>query len=222
MTVLRSFLLSMTLLCQVVASWAQSYPSQPLKLIYPFAPGTRSESVLRVVAERLSDSLKQPVVIENRPGAGSTLGTDIGSKAAPDGYTLIATFNSSIAPGPLMYQKLGYDPVKDFKHLALIGVFPQFMIVRADHPAKNLQEFIAMVRAKSGSVNYSSAGVGTAGFLAGELKKKKSGLGHGPCALQRARAGHQRHVGRSSGYGDHGQCRAIGRSRQGQDFGRDQ
>ena len=176
MTVFRSFLLCMTLLCQAVSSWAQSYPSQPLKLIYPFAPGTGSESVLRVVAERLSDSLKQPVIIENRPGAGSTLGTDIGSKAAPDGYTLIATFNSSIAPGPLMYQKLGYDPVKDFKHLALIGVFPQFMIVRADHPAKNLQEFINMVRAKPGSVNYSSAGVGTAGFLAGELLKQSLGL----------------------------------------------
>jgi tripartite-type tricarboxylate transporter receptor subunit TctC len=156
--------------------WAQVYPSQPLKIIYPFAPGTGSEAVVRVVADRLSEAIKQPVVMDYHPGAGSTLGTEFGAKAAPDGYTLIATFNSSIAPGPLMYSKLGYDPLKDFKHLALIGVFPQYMIVRADHPARTVQDFIAMVRAKPGTVNYSSAGVGTAGYLAGEILKQTMGL----------------------------------------------
>ena len=173
---LRSWLTAGLMLTHMVAAWSQGYPAQPVKVIFPFAPGTGSEAVLRVVADRLSESLKQPVVIENRPGAGSTLGTEFGAKAAPDGYTLIATFNSSIAPGPLMYSKLGYDPVKDFKHLALIGVFPQYMIVRSDHPAKTVQDFIAMVRAKPGSVNYSSAGVGTSGFLAGELLKQTLGL----------------------------------------------
>ena len=165
----------LTLLASSVA-WAQTYPAQPVKIIFPFAPGTGSEAVLRVVADKLSDALKQPVVIENRPGAGSTLGTEFGAKAPADGYTLIASFNSSIAPGPLMYSKLGYDPIKDFKHLALIGVFPQYMIVRTDHPAKTVQDFIAMVRAKPGAINYSSAGVGTSGFLAGELLKQSLNL----------------------------------------------
>jgi tripartite-type tricarboxylate transporter receptor subunit TctC len=172
----RSWLAAGLMVGHLAAAWAQTYPAQPVKVIFPFAPGTGSEAVLRVVADRLSDSLKQPVVIENRPGAGSTLGTEFGAKAPADGYTLIATFNSSIAPGPLMYNKLGYDPIKDFKHLALIGVFPQYMIVRADHPAKTVQDFIGMVRAKPGAINYSSAGVGTSGFLAGELLKQTLGL----------------------------------------------
>ena len=154
------------------ASWAQNYPVQAIKVIMPFAPGTGSESVLRVVLDRLSEKLKQPIVLDNRPGAGSTLGTEQAARMPPDGYTLVATYNSSIAPGSLLYPKLGYDPIKDFKHIALVGVFPQFMVVRADHPAKTVQDFIAMVRAKPGTVNYSSAGVGTSGFLAGEMLKQ--------------------------------------------------
>jgi tripartite-type tricarboxylate transporter receptor subunit TctC len=153
-------------------SWAQSYPSQPIRVIMPFSPGTGSENVLRVVFDRLSDRLKQPIVMDNRPGAGSTLGTDQAARMPPDGYNLIATYNSSIAPGSLLYSKLGYDPIKDFKHIALVGVFPQFMVVRADSPAKTVQDFIAMARAKPGVLNYSSAGVGTSGFLAGELLKQ--------------------------------------------------
>jgi tripartite-type tricarboxylate transporter receptor subunit TctC len=176
MKIFRWVLLACVFACANMAAWSQAYPTQTIKLVYPFAPGTGSEVVVRMVAEKLSDALKQPVVLESRPGAGSTLGTEYAAKAAPDGYTLIATFNSSIAPGPLMYQKLAYDPIKDFKHLALIGEFPQYMVVRADHPAKTVNDFIAMVRAKPGAVNYSSAGVGTAGFLAGELLKQTLGL----------------------------------------------
>ncbi len=153
-------------------SWAQTYPSQAIKLIMPFAPGTSSENALRILLDRLSENLKQPIVVENRAGAGSTLGTEQASRALPDGHTLVATYNSSIAPGSLLYNKLGYDPIKDFKHIALVGVFPQYMVVRTDHPAKTVQDFIGMVRAKPGTVNYSSAGVGTSGFLAGEMLKQ--------------------------------------------------
>lgn len=152
--------------------WAQSYPSQTIKLIIPFTPGTGSENALRIMLEKLSENLKQAVVLDNRPGAGSTLGTEQAARAPGDGHTLLVSYNSSIAPGPLLYSKLGYDPIKDFRHIALIGVFPQFMAVRADHPAKTVQEFIAMVRARPGAINYSSAGVGTSGFLAAELLKQ--------------------------------------------------
>jgi tripartite-type tricarboxylate transporter receptor subunit TctC len=154
-------------------AWAQqAYPSQTIKLIMPFAPGTSSENALRILLDRLSENLKQPIVVDNRAGAGSTLGTEQAARALPDGHTLVATYNSSIAPGSLLYNKLGYDPIKDFKHIALVGVFPQYMVVRTDHPAKTVQDFIGMVRAKPGTVNYSSAGVGTSGFLAGEMLKQ--------------------------------------------------
>lgn len=151
---------------------AQTYPSQTIKLIIPFTPGTGSENALRLMLDKLSENLKQAIVLDNRPGAGSTLGTEQAARAPSDGHTLLVSYNSSIAPGPLLYSKLGYDPIKDFRHIALIGVFPQYMAVRADHPAKTAQEFIAMVRAKPGAINYSSAGVGTSGFLAAELLKQ--------------------------------------------------
>ena len=159
-----------------VSAWAQAYPSQPIKLVIPFATGTGSEVALRLIAERLATALKQPIVIENRPGAGSTLGADAVAKAAPDGYTLAATYNSSIAPGPLMYKKIPYDPIKDFQHIVLIGLYPQYLIVKADSPIKTIQEFIALVKAKPGTVNYASAGVGTSGFLAAELLKQTLNL----------------------------------------------
>lgn len=155
---------------------AQNYPALPIKLIQPFAPGAASEVALRIVAERLSAALKTTVLIENRPGAGSTLGADSVAKASPDGYTLLASYNSSIAPGPLMYAKIPYDPIKDFQHIALIGVYPQYLIVRADHPAKSIQDFLATVRTKPGTVNYASAGVGTSGFLVAELLKQTLSL----------------------------------------------
>ena len=155
---------------------AQNYPLQPIKLIQPFAPGAASEVALRIVAERLSVALKTTVLIENRPGAGSTLGADSVAKASPDGYTLLASYNSSIAPGPLMYSKIPYDPIKDFQHIALIGVYPQYLIVRADHPAKSIQDFLNTVRTKPGTVNYASAGVGTSGFLVAELLKQTLSL----------------------------------------------
>ena len=162
-------------LCSLGA-WAQAYPSQAIKLVLPFAAGTGTEAALRIIAERLGAVLKQPIVFENRPGAGSTLGADLVAKAAPDGYTLAATYNSSIAPGPLMFKKVPYDPIKDFQHIALIGLYPQYVIVRADYPIKTIQEFIALVRAKPGTVNYASAGVGTSGFLAAELLKQTLNL----------------------------------------------
>ena len=155
---------------------AQNYPAQPIKLIQPFAPGAASEVALRIVAERLSVALKTTVLIENRPGAGSTLGADSVAKATADGYTLLASYNSSIAPGPLMYAKIPYDPIKDFQHIALIGVYPQYLIVRADHPAKSIQDFLTTVRNKPGTVNYASAGVGTSGFLVAELLKQTLSL----------------------------------------------
>ncbi len=173
---LRRLTLGMVLAFGLSNLYAQSYPSQSLKLVMPFAPGTAAENALRLFADKLAVALKQSVVLENKPGAGSTLGTDQVAKGPADGYTLLATFNSSIAPGPLMYNKIGYDPVKDFHHLALLGVYPQYIIVRTDHPAKSIQEFLAIAKDKPGTINYASAGVGTSGYLAAELLKQNMNL----------------------------------------------
>ena len=154
------------------ASLAQSYPARSVKLIVPFPPGGSTDVVARLMAQRLGDALKQPVVVENKPGVGSVLGTDFVAKATPDGYTLVMAANSSIAPGPLMRSNMPYDPIKDFVHIAMIGSFPNGFMVRADHPAKSMQEFLALARARPGSINYASAGIGTSGFLSGELLKQ--------------------------------------------------
>lgn len=154
----------------------QTYPVRPIRLVSPMVAGSSTEAILRVISDRLSVALKQPVVIENKPGAGTLLGSDYVAKSAPDGYTLLGSLNTSIAPGPLMFSKLPYDPLKDFAHIALIGVFPQYIIVRTESPIKNLREFIALVKAKPGTINYASAGIGSAGFLAGELLKQSANL----------------------------------------------
>lgn len=157
-------------------AWAQNFPVRPIKLIVPFPPGGSTDVVARLVAQRLGEALKVPVIVENRPGVGSLLGTDSVAKAAPDGYTLVVAANPAIAPGPLMRRQMPYDPNRDFSHLVLLGTFPNGFVVRADHPAKTMADFLAMARAQPGKMNYASAGVGSSGFLTGELMKKVAGV----------------------------------------------
>ena len=173
----RPFLLGALGATLPLAARAQAdWPNRPLRMVVPFAPGGATDVTARLVAQRLSDALKQQVVVENRPGGGSIVGTDFVAKAAPDGYTLVMAANSCIAPGPLMRTSMPYDAVRDLTHIALVGTFPNGFVVRADHPAKSLAEFVAMARAKPGVLNYSSAGVGSSGFLSGELLKQKAGI----------------------------------------------
>ena len=155
---------------------AQAYPARPIKLVVPFPPGGSTDVIARMMAQRLSDSLKVQVVVENKPGAGSLLGTDGVAKAPADGYTLVVSANPAIAPGPLMRATMPYDPLRDFTHLALWGTFPNGFVVRADHPAKTMAEFVAMARSRPGKMNYSSAGLGSAGYLTGELMKQAAGV----------------------------------------------
>lgn len=157
-------------------AFAQAYPARPVKLIVPFPPGGSTDVIARMIAQRLAESLKTPVVVDNRPGVGSVLGTDAVAKATADGYTLVVSANPAIAPGPLMRVSMPYDPVRDFTHLALLGTFPNGFVVRADHPAKTMAEFVAMARARPGTFNYASAGLGSAGFLTGDLLKQAAGI----------------------------------------------
>ena len=156
-------------------NWAQAWPARPIRLIVPFAPGGSTDILARFLAQRLQDAMKASFVVENRPGAGGTVGADAAAKAAPDGYTLFMSNNASISLGPQI-NSVTYKPLDDFAHLVLLGMLPNLLIVRTDHPAKSFQEFIALARAKPGVLNYSSAGVGSAGFLSGELLKQRANI----------------------------------------------
>ncbi|MDB5966347.1 MAG: tripartite tricarboxylate transporter substrate binding protein [Polaromonas sp.] len=155
---------------------AQAYPARPVRLVVRFPAGGSRDVIARLIGQRLGDALKVPVVVDNKPGVGSILGTDFVAKAAPDGYTLVVAANPAIAPGPLMRAAMPYDPLKDFAHIALLGTFPNGFVVRADHPAKTLADFVALARARPGAINYASAGVGSAGFLSGELLKQLAAI----------------------------------------------
>jgi tripartite-type tricarboxylate transporter receptor subunit TctC len=147
---------------------AQSYPARPIRFIVPFPPGGGNDIVGRIVAQRLNEALGVPVVVDNRGGAGGTIGTDILSKAPPDGHTLLVN-NISLAVNATLYEKLPYDTLKDLAPVTLLGRQPNVLVVHPSVPAATMKELIALARAKSGQTVYGSGGVGTAGHLATEL-----------------------------------------------------
>ncbi|MBL8384990.1 MAG: tripartite tricarboxylate transporter substrate binding protein [Burkholderiales bacterium] len=161
--------------CPWPAAHAQSWPARPVRILVPFAPGGSTDILARFLAQRLSDAMKASFVVENRPGAGGTVGADAAAKATADGYTLFMSNNASISLGPQI-NTVSYRPLDDFAHLVLLGMLPNLLIVRTDHPARSFRDFIAMARAKPGVLNYSSAGVGSAGYLSGELLKQRAGI----------------------------------------------
>jgi tripartite-type tricarboxylate transporter receptor subunit TctC len=153
---------------------AQAWPAKPLRLMVPFPPGGSTDIVARIVAQKMSVALGQPIVIENRGGAGGTLGTAVVAKAPADGYTLVVATTSTHVVAPAVYPRLDYDPVKDFASVSLIAVTPYLLVVHPSVPAKNVQELVAIMRARPGQVNYASAGVGSTTHLAMEMLKAAS------------------------------------------------
>jgi len=154
---------------------AQSYPTKPLRLVVPFPPGGSTDIVARIVAQKLGSQLGQQVVIENRGGAGGTLGTAVAAKAPADGYTLLVGTTSTHVVAPSVYPKLEYDPAKDFSPISLIAVTPYLLVVNPALPAKTVQELVALMKAQPGRLNYASAGVGSTTHLAMEMLKTASG-----------------------------------------------
>ncbi|HKQ27705.1 MAG TPA: tripartite tricarboxylate transporter substrate binding protein [Burkholderiales bacterium] len=153
---------------------AQTYPAKPIRLMVPFPPGGSTDIVARIVAQKLTAQLGQPLVIENRGGAGGTLGTAVVAKAPTDGYNLVVGTTSTHVVAPSVYQKLEYDPVKDFAPIGLMAVTPYLLVVNPGVPAKNLKELVALMRAQPGKLNYASAGVGSTTHLAMEMLKGAS------------------------------------------------
>lgn len=153
---------------------AQEWPSKPIRMILPFPPGGGTDLLGRLLAENLSTRLGQPVVTENRGGAGGNVGAEAAAHSAPDGYTIVLVA-PSIAISPSLYSKLNYDPVKDFTPVAMVAFVPNVMIT---HPsvAHSLKDFIALARSKPGALNFGSGGAGTSNHLAGELLNIVAGI----------------------------------------------
>ncbi len=154
--------------CAVGAS-AQPYPNRPIKLIVADSAGGAPDQLARIVALKLSDSLGQPVVVDNRAGAGGVVGAEVAAKAAPDGYTLLLTTTAIYAILPNLRKNLPYDPVKDFVPISRIATASNVLVVNNALPAKNIAELIKLAKEKPGALNYASAGVGTPAHLAGEM-----------------------------------------------------
>jgi len=171
----RKLLLSALLL--PLASAAQVYPSKPVRLIVPFAAGGTTDVLARLVGQKLSDTLGQQVVVDNRPGANGNIGTEIAVKAPADGYTIVMAFDGTIAINPSTYAKLPFNPQKDLAPIANVAQLPLLMVVHPEVPAKNLAEFVSYAKANPGRINYSSAGPGSTGHLTGELLAARAGIG---------------------------------------------
>jgi len=155
---------------------AQAWPSKPVKIIVPFAAGGTTDVVARQLAQKLSESWNQSVVVENKPGAGGNIGSDLVAKSPNDGYTLLMTSGSIVAANPHMYKNMGFDPAKDLAPITNVASGPQVIVVSNNMPSKDLKEFIAYGKANPKKVNFGSAGIGTQTHLAGENLAFQAGV----------------------------------------------
>jgi tripartite-type tricarboxylate transporter receptor subunit TctC len=164
----RSVLAGSLLAVSASVAWAQAYPSKPVKLIVPFAPGGFTDVVARILGQKLSATMGQQFIVENKPGAGSIIGTDFVAKAAPDGYTLVMVSTTHVI-SPWIYKTMPYDPIKSFTVVSKLVDSPYVLLVNPKVPAKDVKEFIALAKASPDSIHYASSGNGSAQHLMGGL-----------------------------------------------------
>ena len=155
---------------------AQSYPTRPIRLIVPYPPGGGTDTVARLIAQPLTERLGQQVVVDNRGGASGIIGTDMGARAAPDGYTLVFCLPASVSVNPAYYQNLPYDPARDFAPVIQLNTIALLLVTTPSLPASNVNELIALARAKPGQFNFASSGNGSAAHLAMELFNMMAGV----------------------------------------------
>jgi tripartite-type tricarboxylate transporter receptor subunit TctC len=155
---------------------AQTYPTRPITLVIPFAPGGSTSIVGRGVADKMGELLGEKVVVENRPGAGGTVGTKAVAKSDPDGYTIMLGYTGTLAIGPSLYKNPGYDPRKDFAPIGMIGNAPNSLVVHPSFAVKTVAELIAYAKANPGKVNFGSAGTGTVSHITGEYFARAAGI----------------------------------------------
>lgn len=155
---------------------AQTYPVRPVRLVVGFPPGGGTDIVSRLIGQKLSESLGQQIIVDNRPGATGTLAANLIAKAVPDGYTVIMGHAASQAMAPPIFTKLGYDPVRDFSMIAYVGYVPHVLVVPAALPAKNVKALVALAKAKPKTMSFASSGVASGQHLAGEMFKAMNNL----------------------------------------------
>jgi len=155
---------------------AQDYPNRPIMPVIPFAPGGSTSIVGRVIADKMSQLLGQGIVVDNRPGAGGTVGTKAVAKSEPDGYTILLGYTGTLAIGPSLYRDAGYDPRKSFAPIGMIGNAPSVLAVHPTFPVNTVAELIAYARANPGKVNFGSAGVGSVNHITGEYFARSAGI----------------------------------------------
>ena len=154
----------------------ETYPSKPIRLVVPFPAGGPLDAVARAIGEKLTDAWRQPVVIDNRPGAGGNIGADLVAKSAPDGYTILEGALSTHAVNVSLYSKMPYDPIRDFAPITLVAVTPNVLVVNPTLPVSSVADLIAYARAHPGKLSFGSGSNGSAGHLAGEAFKKEAGV----------------------------------------------
>ena len=160
-------------------AWAQAgdWPSRPIQMVVPFPPGSSPDTLARMVAEPLALKLGQPIVVENKPGAGGNIGTRQVAQAKPDGYTILLTINGPIVTAPTLYKTtLGYDPQKDLQVVTMVGTSPNVLVVPADAPADNMQQFVERARAQPGDLNYGTVGPGSSSHLGMAMLEQEAGI----------------------------------------------
>jgi len=160
---------------QAAPGRAETYPSRPITVIVPFAGGSASDVVTRIMLNKMSANMGQPIVVENRPGAGGNIGTAYGAKAAPDGYTWIASGSGPMAANKTLYHDLGYDPEKDFEAVSPFAFFTIVVVASTKLPVKSLQELIAYAKQHPGELNYGSVGIGSSQHLGGVYFEQVTG-----------------------------------------------
>jgi len=170
------FIAAVALAATLNSAQAQNYPTRPITLVIPFAPGGSTTIVGRGVAEKMSELLGEKIIVDNRPGAGGTLGTRAVAKSEPDGYTLVLGYTGTLAIGPSLYKNVGYDPRKDFAPIGMIGNAPNSLVVNPSFAPTTLAELIAYAKANPGKVNFGSAGAGTASHITGEYFARAAGI----------------------------------------------
>jgi len=197
MTARRALLATSASLLLARTARGQAWPDRPVRLVVPFPPGGPTDLVARPLAQRLAEALGQPVIVDNRGGAGGNLGAEAVAKAAPDGHTLLLSNVGVLAINRFLYRRLPFDPERDFAPIALIAGAPIALVVHAEIPARTVAEFVAWTKAQPSPVPYGTAGSGSPGHLAGEIFRSRTGaaLAHLPYrgstpALQDLVAGH--------------------------------
>ncbi len=167
MTISRRIALGLPLAFLGAPAWSQAaWPARPIRLVVPYAPGGTTDVMARLVAEKMGQRLGQTVVVENRPGAGATIGAAVVAQAEPDGLTLLMSNSGSHGVSPSLYPNLSYDPMRDFTHVALVVTSPSVLVVTRGHPAQNLEQFIAHVR-RAGEIDFAVSGIGSSSHLTG-------------------------------------------------------